>query len=168
MLKNNLQILCQKIISGGQTGVDRGILDACLDKKFACGGWCPKGRRAEDGVIPKKYPLSETKSSEYSVRTHRNVEEADGTIIIFDPAHSAGTQLTADVACQLKKPLRTINAETPINNILIWMYLNKIRILNIAGPRESEVLGSSTAAYQIISQLIDAIRKTTQNMDKQT
>ncbi|WP_340111236.1 putative molybdenum carrier protein [Maribellus mangrovi] len=157
MVKNNLQILCQKIISGGQTGVDRGILDACLDKKFPCGGWCPKGRRAEDGVILTKYPLTETKEKEYSVRTRRNVEDADGTIIMFESAHSAGTELTADIACRLKKPLRKITAETPVKNILIWMYLNKIKILNIAGPRESEVPGSATAAYQIISDLIDAI-----------
>jgi hypothetical protein len=158
MLKNNLQILCQRIISGGQTGVDRGILDACLDNTFPCGGWCPSGRRAEDGVIPKRYPLSETKEKEYSVRTHKNVEEADGTLIIFDTAHSPGTQLTADIACRLKKPFRKINAETPIKNILIWMYLNKIKTLNIAGPRESEAPGCSKAAYQIISELIVACR----------
>jgi len=60
MVKNKLQILCQKIISGGQTGVDRGTLNACLELDFPCGGWCSAGRRAEDGVIPAKYPLLET------------------------------------------------------------------------------------------------------------
>ena len=44
----------KKIVSGGQTGVDRAALDVGLDKKIPIGGWCPKGRKAEDGPIESK------------------------------------------------------------------------------------------------------------------
>ena len=70
-----------KIISGGQTGADRGGLDAAMDLGIEHGGWCPKGRRAEDGRIPDRYTLEETTSTDYTVRTEKNVEWADGTVV---------------------------------------------------------------------------------------
>ncbi len=72
-----------KIISGGQSGVDRAALDFCLENNIPCGGWCPKGRMAEDGRISDKYPLIETESEDYAERTRLNVENSDGTLIIF-------------------------------------------------------------------------------------
>ena len=66
-----------KIISGGQTGVDRAALDVALELHIECGGFCPKGRKSEDGIIPEKYPLIETATEEYSERTELNVKEAD-------------------------------------------------------------------------------------------
>ena len=71
----------KKIISGGQTGADRAGLDAAMELNIPIGGWCPKGRKAEDGPIDKKYPLQETKLGDYKVKTGLNVKDSDGTII---------------------------------------------------------------------------------------
>ena len=74
--------MVRQIISGGQTGVDRAALDVALDAGLPCGGWCPRGRRAEDGPIVAQYPLMETDSPDYQMRTRRNVEDADATLIL--------------------------------------------------------------------------------------
>lgn len=79
-----------KIISGGQTGVDRAALDVALELGLPCGGWCPRGRRAEDGVIAERYPLTETRSARYAVRTVRNVRAADGTLVLTRGQPSGG------------------------------------------------------------------------------
>jgi putative molybdenum carrier protein len=71
-----------KIVSGGQTGADRAALDRALSRGIECGGWCPKGRKAEEVPIPSKYPLVETPSSNYVQRTEWNVRDTDGTVII--------------------------------------------------------------------------------------
>ena len=82
------------IISGGQTGVDRGALDAALRLGIPCGGWCPAGRRAEDGRIDSRYPLRESNSADYSARTYQNVFAAEGTLIISPQPLVKGTLLT--------------------------------------------------------------------------
>jgi hypothetical protein len=66
-------MIFEKIVSGGQTGVDRAALDVALELELPCGGWCPKGRRAEDGRIPDRYPMEEASSPDYRVRTELNV-----------------------------------------------------------------------------------------------
>ena len=71
--------MINKIVSGGQTGTDRAGLEAAMNAGLSCGGWCPKGRKAEDGKIPDKYPLQETESADYFVRTEMNVKDSDGT-----------------------------------------------------------------------------------------
>lgn len=83
-----------QIISGGQTGVDRGALDAALTTQFSCGGYCPKGRKAEDGVIDERYPLTELPTAGYRQRTIRNLSESDGTLILYHGYLSGGTQET--------------------------------------------------------------------------
>ena len=92
--------MLSRIISGGQTGVDRAALDAALEYNFPCGGWCPKGRLAEDGIISQKYPLKETESSEYEVRTKLNVRGSDGTLILTWGKPTGGTTLTVEFAKQ--------------------------------------------------------------------
>ena len=72
----------RRIVSGGQTGVDRAALDVGLAWGLPIGGWCPRGRTAEDGPIPARYPLRETESAKYDVRTRRNVRDSDGTLIL--------------------------------------------------------------------------------------
>ena len=79
-----------QIISGGQAGVDRGALDAALELGAQCGGWCPDGRKAEDGRIPDCYPLEERKGAGCPERTRRNVEDSDGTLIIHRGPLSVG------------------------------------------------------------------------------
>src|SRR5436305_1193025 len=82
------------IFSGGQTGVDRAALDVALELGIPCSGWCPRGRRAEDGTIPPRYPLQETRSLAYPVRTRWNVRDSDGTLILTRGRPDRGTALT--------------------------------------------------------------------------
>lgn len=129
-----------KIVSGGQTGVDRAALDVALENDIACGGWCPKGRRAEDGVIDKKYPLVESETTSNAKRTEANVRDSDGTLILTWGNMSGGTLSTAAVAGRLKKPLLVVKmAEPPtMEAIEAWVTRYLIRVLNVAGPRASE------------------------------
>ena len=93
--------MIKKIISGGQTGADRGALDAALKLDFPCGGWCPKGRRAEDGPLDPKYPLMDTPGSDYETRTEWNVRDSDGTLILThgsEDEQEGGTALTIEIA----------------------------------------------------------------------
>ena len=160
----NYQIACQKIISGGQTGVDRGALDACIKHKFNCGGWCPKGRKAEDGVIPEQYPLIETPDLNHESRTHKNVSNAYGTLIISPGYLNGGTFYTFHVARVLKKPNLIISPDESeilslVTNIVSWINKNSIQVLNVAGPRKSEWQAGYNLSYQIISALIYEIKK---------
>ena len=88
----------RKIVSGGQTGVDRAGLDVALFLQVQHGGWCPLGRLAEDGQIPAKYELKETESSEYGFRTEQNVIDSCGTLILYCEKMSGGTFLTYRMA----------------------------------------------------------------------
>jgi hypothetical protein len=128
-----------KIISGGQTGVDRAALDFALIHDIPCGGWCPKGRKAEDGTIAEKYPLKETSTSAYPERTRKNIEESDGTLIFYDQKFDPGTALTLKLCKQLSKPYKLVNlaTTTKIEGINDWLNSHEIRILNFAGPRAS-------------------------------
>ena len=109
-------------MSGGQTGVDRAALDAARDLAKASGGWCPRGRRAEDGPIAAHYPLVETPSADYRQRTRLNVQDSDGTLIIAEGALSGGTRLTASIAAELGRPLLTIDATKPdLDAVDAWL-----------------------------------------------
>ncbi len=145
-----------KIVSGGQTGVDRAALDAALALGILCGGWCPKGRRAEDGVIPACYPLTETTSKDYRVRTRRNVREADGTLILSPGPIGGGTALTRRLANELGKPCLVIDlAQRPrTGDVLVWLASNNIHILNIAGPRESNQPGIYLQAKKFLRRVL--------------
>ena len=141
-MKITKQGLITKIISGGQTGVDRAALDVAIALGFEYGGFCPRGRLAEDGVIPDKYNLRELKSSKYLKRTHKNVKMSDGSLILHSGIVFGGTLKTIEY-CQIQnKPFITINLLDNLNQIQVnfnhWMIENNITILNVAGPRESE------------------------------
>ena len=100
-----------KIISGGQTGVDRGALDAALDLGVECGGWCPARRLAEDGTIPERYPVTEMPTANYSARTEQNVAESGGTLIICMSEPIGGTRETVDCCRQMGKPHLVLDCE---------------------------------------------------------
>ena len=148
-----------RVVSGGQTGVDRGALDAALELGVDCGGWCPAGRRAEDGVIADIYPLRETRSSEPGERTRRNVEDSDGTLVIDFPESGPGTRLTIDCAKALGKPLLVIPAaEMPcamaVDLVLDFVRRTRLEVINVAGPRSSEVPEAYAYAHDLIRSLL--------------
>jgi predicted Rossmann fold nucleotide-binding protein DprA/Smf involved in DNA uptake len=149
-----------KIISGGQTGVDRAALDAALESGLPCGGWCPRGRRAEDGCLPARYPLSETASDSYAERTQRNVIESDGTLVIVRGQPTGGTKLTIELATNNGKPRLVLDVSTDKSEsqILNWVRENDIRILNVAGPRESQATGIYEQARSIIRRFLELQR----------
>jgi len=146
----------EKIISGGQTGVDRAALDTALQRDMACGGWCPKGRRAEDGRIDERYPLVETPKRDYSQRTEWNVRDSDGTLILCRGAPRGGTACTMEAARAAGKPLLAVNLdeETDITAIRHWLDAHDIHVLNIAGPRESQSPGIYHEALTLLNKLL--------------
>ena len=148
--------MLNKIISGGQTGVDRAALDAALRLDFSCGGWCPKGRRAEDGPISPAYPLEETPTREYAERTRWNVRDADGTLILCPGPPTGGTELTIVFAKLEGRPCLTLDLNQPvtIEPILHWIKTHDIRTLNSAGPRESTAPGVYQQTVNVMESLL--------------
>lgn len=151
-----------KLISGGQTGVDRAALDVALTFGLELGGWCPKGRKADDGPIPDKYPLWETRSEEYHVRTQRNVECASATLVITRGAPTGGTRYTVEVAQTMRRPcividLLAMNENQAVMRLAHWLRSVVPRSLNVAGPRESNAPGITEQTCRILARaLVDA------------
>lgn len=132
-----------KIISGGQTGVDRAVLDVALKNRIPCGGWCPTGRLDEFGKIPDRYPLQELQDGGFSERTLRNVKDSDGTVVIYPGELRGGTEQTVRFCLELQRPHELIDASKVATQdaaklISDFVYKHKIKILNNAGPRQSE------------------------------
>lgn len=131
-----------KIVSGGQTGVDRGALDAALTMRFPCGGWCPENRMADDGVIPERYPVEILHDSGYRKRTRQNVIDSDGTIIIyFDYIYPrGGTEQTLLECIKQNRPYLLIDGhelsnERAAERIGSFVIEKQISVLNVAGPK---------------------------------
>ena len=150
--------LLSKVISGGQTGVDRAALDVALAGGLQIGGWCPKGRLAEDGTIPMIYPLQETPSPQYAQRTQWNVRDADGTLILTCNEPTGGTALTIHTAQRLHKPFRVIDLMTPEDprDVASWISYMDITILNVAGPRESIYPGVYQKAFNWLQNILES------------
>jgi hypothetical protein len=132
-----------KIISGGQTGVDRAALDVALKHGIDCGGWCPAGRLDEFGRIPDEYPLHELEAGGFMDRTSQNVKDSDGTVVIYPGKLYGGTEQTVGFCEELRRPHELIDASKLVtkdaaNFITEFVRNNKISILNVAGPRQSE------------------------------
>lgn len=150
--------MIMKIVSGGQTGVDRAGLDAAMELGIPTGGWCPAGRRAVDGVIPEKYDtLTETKARSYSVRTRWNVRDSDATLIINAGELEGGTEYTVRIAENLKKPHLVVQVEDTHAVVKVREWLQEIgpTALNVAGPREEKRLG---VHGQAMSLLVDVLK----------
>jgi hypothetical protein len=137
-----------RVISGGQTGVDRGALEAALALGIEHGGWCPRGRRAEDGRVPNKYQLVECDAPGYHVRTEKNVVAADGTLIVFRREIKGGTALTQQLVKRHDKPCLLVDLDRkPLPGFVRqWLIDQQIAVLNVAGPRESTSPGIAAAA----------------------
>jgi hypothetical protein len=154
--QNKRREFVRRIVSGGQTGVDRGALDAAIALGIEHGGWCPLGRIAEDGVISANYQLREADSAEYPVRTERNIVDSDGTLILFRERLFGGTDLTRRLAVKLRKPHLLVDLAKGHDPgfVLQWLEENQIRVLNIAGPRESNCPGMQKAAFDFVRLLL--------------
>ncbi|MDB4539517.1 putative molybdenum carrier protein [Saprospiraceae bacterium] len=154
----------EKIVSGGQTGVDRAALDVAIFLDIPHGGWCPLGRRAEDGSIPETYLLQETTQRDYSIRTERNIIDSDGTLILFRNQTTGGTDLTRKLALKHRRPLVCIDLENQndddFERVCQWIEEQQINVLNIAGPRESSCRGIGKQAERF---LVDVLKLENEN-----
>ncbi len=153
----------ERIISGGQTGVDRAALDVALETGIEAGGWCPAGRRAEDGPIPPHYPVDETPSADYEQRTEWNVWDADATLIITRGPPGGGTAYTIEIAEAVGKPYLVIDLDTlsteddraiETAGVRDWIERYEITALNVAGPRASKEPEIGGAAADFLRGLL--------------
>jgi hypothetical protein len=152
--KKTLTTKLLKVISGGQTGVDRGALDAALALQVECGGWCPAERLAEDGTIPKRYPMMELANAGYAERTARNVADSDGTLVISNGVPLGGTRETVDLCIEMEKPHliidcakrsveEMIEAATEFVRALSFRVAQPTRNLSSVGKRNDQLKGPS-------------------------
>ncbi|MRR53463.1 MAG: hypothetical protein EG822_02990 [Deltaproteobacteria bacterium] len=148
--------MLMKIVSGGQTGVDRAALDAGLASGVPVGGCCPAGRRAEDGMIPSCYPLLELDSPVYAVRTERNVVDSDATLVLNRGELADGTALTVQLARKHRKPFLVVQLDENADPVAVaeWIRERGVKVLNIAGPRESKCPGIHESALQFVRKLL--------------
>ncbi len=147
-----------KIISGGQTGADRAALDAAIRLGLPHGGWIPKGRLAEDGPLPETYALKETASAVYAERTEKNVIDADGTLIVSHGGLCGGSAYTCEMAAKHGRPwlhvdLDRMGAFHGAMTICDWIAANRIKLLNVAGPRASK----DPRIYRSVLALIESV-----------
>lgn len=148
-----------RIVSGGQTGVDRGALDAALVLGRDCGGWCPEGRLAEDGPIPARYPLQELPGGGYRARTRRNVRDSDATLIVTFGAPSGGTAATLVDCHALGRPALVIDADTldvatATERVRSFLARHGVGVLNVAGPRASGHAGGYRYARELVERVL--------------
>ncbi len=147
------------IVSGGQTGVDRGALDAALQHDLPAGGWCPQGRQAEDGHIPDRYPVSVLPGANYAARTEKNVCDSEGTLILYFSSLSGGTLYTRQCCKKHDKPYLLIDgahttAPYAATQLADFIAAHRIDTLNVAGPRASAHPQAYRYIYQMLSTYI--------------
>jgi len=151
-----------KIISGGQTGVDRAALDAALRHGIKSGGWCPTGRLDEFGRIPDRYAVKELENGGSTERTLQNVKDSNGTVIIYPGKLSGGTEQTLHFCVEQRRPHELIAAsnvstEKAAQLIADFVRETKIDILNVAGPRASEWPEGYDYAFRVLDALLLAL-----------
>jgi len=152
-----------KLISGGQTGIDRAVLDFCLDHGLPCGGWCPAGRKAEDGIIDPKYPLKELPETSCRVRTAANVRDSDATVILFPGEMHGGTLKSFEFIQKDKKPfllldMSVLDAEAAAERLRKLLKRYTPSTLNFSGPRQSDWKEGYEYCYAIL-QLVFGMPK---------
>jgi hypothetical protein len=148
----------EKIVSGGQTGVDQAALDAAIALGIPHGGWCPMGRMSEAGPIDPKYQLTELPGGDYAARTEQNVIDSSGTLILYHGRLQGGTALTYRCAKKHGKPVHRIRLDRQwsAREAAEWISRNQIVVLNIAGPRASSSPELYQQSYQAIMRLFEA------------
>ena len=146
--------MIEKIVSGGQTGADRAALDWAISRSIPHGGWCPKGRKAEDGTLDARYNLKESPSANYLQRTEWNARDSDGTVIFsLAPVLTGGSLKTQVFAAKHRKPHAHIHAGmyAPEAALLRFIAAHGIKSLNVAGPRGSKEPG----VYDFVIRVLD-------------
>ena len=149
-----------RVVSGGQSGVDRAALDAALLRQYLHGGWCPAGRLAEDGVIDESYQLLETPSENHQQRTEWNVRDSDGTLLLFHGSNpGGGTAFTIECAERLGRPWLAVDPRclAGVTAVRTWIHEHSISVLNVAGPRESKCGGIYHQALHFMIGLLDSL-----------
>lgn len=147
--------MVERVVSGGQTGVDRAALDVAEELGLAAGGWCPAGRWAEDGPIPPRYLLHETPSRDSAQRTAWNVRDSDATLVLTG-GESPGTALTVECARRNDRPHVVVplrDDPAAADEVRLWLESVAPRTLNVAGPRESE----SPGAYAVARAFLECV-----------
>jgi hypothetical protein len=152
----------RKVVSGGQTGVDRAALDAARALGLPSGGWCPRGRRAEDGAIAAEYPLRETPGEDYAERTEWNVRDASATLVLTRGQPSPGTALTIDLARRLERPLLVLDLRDDPDPGAVARFVRdwQVGVLNVAGPRESQSPGIGALARAFLERAFRLVTST--------
>jgi hypothetical protein len=161
--------MIQKIISGGQTGADRAALDVAIKLDIPHGGWIPNGRKTEKGPLPDKYQLQELPTNSYEARTERNVQDADGTLIIARGKLTGGSDYTRQITLKRKKQLLGIDLNLighydAASLIVSWIKLQRVQVLNVAGPRKSE----DTQIYADVVRILNQVIKILSDEDKKS
>ena len=151
--------MIKKIISGGQTGADCAALDVAIKLSIPHGGWIPKGRKTEDGTLPDKYELKEMTTDSYPARTEQNVIDSDGTLIIARGKLTGGTDYTRKMTLKHKKQLLGIDLNLvghfdAASLIVSWIKLQRVQVLNVAGPRASKDRQIYSDVVIILEQVI--------------
>ncbi len=157
-------MIVERIISGGQTGADRGGLEAAIALEIPHGGYCPKGRRSEDGRVPRKYELIETSTPYYPERTRMNVQESDATVL-FAWKPSSGSAVTLDAARMMAKPIVIIDPReeaAAAKQLVRWLKSVKPKTLNVAGHREASSPGIEGQVKRIVGAAISTITPMTE------
>ena len=150
-----------KIISGGQTGVDSAALDWAITNGVPHGGYCPKGRKSEDGVIPLKYNLVETSTDKYPQRTEFNVKAAKMTLIIvpYEGYKSRGCALTEKLCIKWNVPYWVIPADQELSladrGRIAGAYPGRTNyeVYNVAGPRLSNWPEATLWTHRMLDKL---------------
>jgi hypothetical protein len=148
-----------RVVSGGQTGVDRAALEVARELGLGIAGWCPAGRWAEDGPVPAGFPLRETPTADPSERTRWNVRDSDATLILARRPLLGGTLLALREARRLRRPVMVADPceADAIPAIVDWLAAGRFDTLNIAGPRESEAPGCGRAAAATLRSVFAAV-----------
>jgi len=160
-----------KIVSGGQTGVDRAALDVALKHGMECGGWCPAGRLDEFGRIPDRYPVQELEAGGFTERTLQNVKDSDGTVVIYPDKLAGGTEQTVRFCIELKRPHQLIDGSTISTGdaaklIADFVRKNKVGILNVAGPRQSEWPEGYDRTFRVLDRSLTRLRRKSTSRSK--
>jgi len=151
--------MIRKIVSGGQTGADQGALDAAIRLGIPHGGWIPRGKKTENGVLPEKYTLREMPTTGYPERTEKNVIDSDGTVILSHGKLAGGSEYTRKMAIKHGRPWIhfDLNQTSEFNAAMMlakWARKNHIEVLNVAGPRASHDPGIYKATTDIIESAV--------------